>query len=60
MSLGPTKPHDFQPPPPAQASVRDLICTKCGARRSVAAETECSGRHPANIAETIHDYDPME
>lgn len=52
-----SRPHIFGAPLPGQGS--DVICTKCGARKSVAPE-QCSGSSPAAITETVHDYDPIQ
>lgn len=54
----PTRPHRYGPPPPGQASARDAVCTVCGARRSVASDSECPGRNAAAMTETIYDYEP--
>jgi hypothetical protein len=53
------QPHRYGHPPPGQASPRDAVCTVCGARRSVASDTECPGRSSAAVAETLYDYEPL-
>ena len=40
--MTPTKPHEYGPALPGQG--RDKICIRCGARKSVAGTSECSGK----------------
>lgn len=55
------RPHKFDRPPPGQGGAAERICVQCGARRSVVGEgSECPGKHPVAMAETVEDYDPFE
>ena len=53
--MTPQQPHDYRQPPPGTASSRDMVCSKCGAKRSVAGMTECPGVHRESVIETVHD-----
>lgn len=54
------EPHDYRSPPPGQGSARDLICSKCGQRRSVAGHSECPGVDREVVTDNLHDYEPFE
>lgn len=61
MYGGVKKPHQWGAPPPGQGGRREQVCTQCGARRTMTPDdSECAGRHPQAVAETVHDYDPWE
>lgn len=54
------EPHDYRQPPPGTAAARDLVCRKCGQKRSVAGHSECPGTDRSVTIETHWDYDPMD